>query len=447
MRVQRWLLIGGLGAAAAPAAADDYQVHFVASGSAGATDNVFSAPDDGAVSRDADVAYTITPGLVASYGTPRTTHELAASVALNGYVDHREASGFQVFGDYRAATALSPLTDLALSAGLSRGVSSALLNDSSPSAGSAAPSQGGEVTQVTVRADEALAHSLSPETRLQQTAGASYTVVTDAADNQVGTVQVSVGAGADRAFRESAAGVDLGVSLLVCDRPATMMVAAEPDRRADGRVGVRWRRDVSRRWSLGADAGVVAVIPIDGDAELTPVPVISATLGYVPEWGTASLQVGRAVTANPFIAQQTVGESAVLSLNLPLPWLNSDRPSDAPEWTASAALAAARSRVLDTEAGELTGELVNGLVDLGVAFVPREEMTFALRYQYTRQKTLEAVAGMDGMVDLPSLSRSTLLFTFTYRYPGRIVTRLPPRQLLRVDQEHIPLRERDGERR
>lgn len=444
-RVHGWVLLGGMVATSGVARADDYDLHLVVSGSAAATDNVFSAPDEGTASRDADIMYTLTPGLVASYGNLRTTHELTFNVSLNGYVDHTEAWGVQLFGDYRAATSLTPLTDLALSAGLSRGTTTALSTAAPPSDGTAAPSQSGQTDQLSFNGTEALSYSFSPELRGQQNAGASYTIVTDASDNEIGTLQLSLGGALDRSFQQSSAGIDLGVTYLDFNRPSTMMVSAEPDRRADGRVGLRWRRDLSQRWSVGADGGLVAVIPIDGEAGITPVPVVSANVSYVPEWGTASLQVGRAVSANPFIAQQTVGESAVLSLNLPLPWLNRDRPSDAPEWTASAALAAARSRILDTDSGDLTGELVNGLLDLGVAYVPREEMTFALRFQYTRQETLEAVAGMDGEADLPSLSRSTLLFTFTYRYPGRIVSNLPARQILRVDQE-TPLTERNGER-
>lgn len=439
------MLLGGLGSAT-PTSADEVQLHFVASGSAGATDNIFSAPDGGMTSRDADVTYTLTPGVIGSFGTPRTTHEFALNASFNGYLDHREAWGLQVFGDYRAAIALTPLADLSLSAGLSRGVTTALIHQTAPSDGAATPTPAGEVNQQGAHVDEALAYSLSSDTRLQQHASASYTQVTDASDAEVGTLQLNVGVGGDHGFQVSSAGVDVGVSFLAFDRPPSMAMSAEPDRRADARLGLRWRRDVSQRWSIGADAGVVTVIPIDGDAGLTPVPVISANATYVPEWGTASVQVGRAVTANPFIAQQTVGESAAVNVNLPLPWLNRDRASDDPEWTASGSLAGARSRILNTDTGALDGELVNGLIDLGVAFVPREEMTFALRFQYTRQETLEGIPGMDGSTDLPSLSRSTLLFTFTYRYPGRIVSRLPPRRLLRVDEESTPLQERRGER-
>jgi hypothetical protein len=431
---------------AAPARADDYDLHLVVTGNAAATDNVFSAPDSGMASRDADLIYTLTPGLVASYGTPNTTHELTFNVSLNGYVDHSEASGFQLFSDYRAAIALTPLSDLALSAGVSRGSTNALATSTAPSDGTAAPAQGGSVDSLSFSSGEGLSHSFSPEMRGQQNAGVSYTIVTDSADNEVRTLQGGFGLGLDRSFQYSAAGIDAGVNFLDFDRGTVMSVAAEPDRRADGRLGLRWRRDVSRRWSVGADGGVTAVIPIDGEADFIPVPTASVSVNYVPEWGTASLSVGRSVTANPFIAQQTVAESAVLSLNLPLPWLNADRPSDAPEWTASAALAGARSRVLNTDSGDLTGELVNGLLDLGVSYVPREEMTFSMRYQYTRQKTLEAVSGMDGMTDLPSLSRSTLLFAFTYRYPGRILSNLPARNILRLDQD-APLQERNGERR
>ena len=444
-RVHGWFLLGGMVVGAAPASADDYDLHLVVSGSAAATDNIFSAPDEGAASRDPDVTYTLTPGLVAAYGNLRTTHELTFNVSLNGYLDHSEAWGIQLYGDYRAVTSLTPLTDLSLSAGLSRGTTNALVTQTAPQDGTAAPSSGGQTEQLAFNGSQSLSYSFSPETRGQQNAGASYTIVTDSADNQVATLQLGLGMAMDRSFQQSSAGIDFGVTYLDFDRGSTMNMSAEPDRRADGRIGLRWRRDLSQLWSVGADGGVVAVIPIDGDAGFTPVPVVSANVNYVPEWGNASLQIGRAVSANPFIAQQTVGESAVLSVNLPLPWLNRDRRSDAPEWTASAALAGARSRILDTDSGDLTGELINGLLDIGVNYVPREEMTFAMRFQHTRQKTLEAVAGMDGAADLPSLSRSTLMFSFTYRYPGRIISNLPSRQNRRVDQE-TPVTERNGDR-
>lgn len=432
--------------AAAPAIADDWDLHFVANGSAGATDNVFSAPDGSMTPRDADVQYTLTPGLVASYGTQRTTHELALSAALNGFASHTEAWGVQLSGDYRAAISLTPLTELSLSAGLSRGTTTSLSTSRPSNETVAGPTPSGEVTSVSTRADEALAHALSPETSVRQQLGASYTVVSAGSGPDVGTVQVSLSTGMDHSFQYSAAGVDLGVTFLAFDRGSSMGATAEPDRRMDGRLGVRWRRDVSQRWSVGADGGLVAVIPIDGDAGFTPVPVVSGSLNYVPEWGTASLQVGRAVSANPFIAQETVSESAGVSVNLPLPWLNADRPSDAPEWTASGGLAAVRSRIIDSDSGELTNSTFNGLLDVGVAYVPREEMTFAFRFQHSRQKALDGVEDMDGMVTLPSMSRNTALVTFTYRYPGRIISQLPPRQVLRVDQE-TPLAERDGVRR
>lgn len=432
--------------ATAPVAADDYQIHFVANGTAGATDNVFSAPNGSMTPRAADVQYTLTPGLVASYGTPRTTHELSANVALNGFVDHSEAWGVQLSGDYRAAISLTPLTELALSAGLSRGTTASLSTSQPSNETMVGPTPSGEVTSVSMRADEALAHSLSPETSLRQSLGASYTVVSAGAAPDVGTVQLSAQGGFDHAFAHSAMGMDLGVTFLAFDRGESMGVSAEPDRRMDGRVGIRWRRDVSQRWSVGADGGLVAVIPIDGDAGFTPVPVIGGNLNYVPEWGNATLQLGRSVSANPFIAQETVGESAALSVNLPLPWLNADRPSDTPEWTASGGLAVMRSRVINADSGELTNATLNGLLDVGVAYVPREEMTFSFRFQHSRQKTLDGVEDMDGMISLPSMSRNTLLMTFTYRYPGRIISQLPPRQILRVDQA-TPLTQREGVRR
>ncbi len=428
------------------ASADDYDLHFVANGSAGATDNVFSAPNGSMTPRDADVQYTLTPGLVAAYGTQRTTHELAASVALNGYASHSEAWGVQLFGDYRAAISVSPFTELSLSAGLSRGTTTALSTSRPSNETQVGPTPSGEVTSLSTRADQALTHALSPETSIRQSLGGSYTIVSAGSGPDVGTAQVSLQAGLDHSFQYSAMGVDIGATFLDFDRGETMSASAEPDRRMDGRLGVRWRRDVSQRWSVGADGGLVAVIPIDGDAGFTPVPVVSASVNYVPEWGTASLQVGRAVSANPFIAQETVSESAGLSANLPLPWLNADRPSDAPEWTASGGLAAVRSRIINSDSGELTNSTLNGLLDVGLAYVPREEMTFAFRFQHTRQKALDGVAGEDGMVSLPSMSRNTLLVTFTYRYPGRIVSQLPPRQVLRVDQD-TPLTEREGVRR
>jgi hypothetical protein len=452
-RVHGWILFAVSVVGTAPAAADDYDLHFVANGSVGATDNVFAAPDDSTVGRDADVTYAITPGIIASYGTPRVTHELNLSTAFNGYIDHTEAWGLQLFGSYRAQAALTPLTDLSLSAGISRGTTNTLSNQTAANTSTAAPTDAGQVDQSSVRVDQAITYSFSPETRARQGLGASYTVVTDASDNDTGTLQLNAGVGADRAFQVSSAGIDAGLSYLSFDRPATatmpmpMPITAEPDRRADGRVSVRWRRDVSQRWSVGSDAGVVVVIPIDGDAGLTPVPVVGGTVSYVPQWGAATLVIARAVTANPFIAQQTVAESAALSLNLPLPWLNSDRPSDNPQWTASGSVGGARSRIIDTDSDGITGSFVNGVFDVALSFVPRDETTYALRYQYTRQKTLDAPVGMDGNTELPSLSQNSLLFTFTYRYPGRIVSSLPAREILRVDQNSTPLIERRGNRR
>lgn len=448
-RATGWALCGTVAAALAPvrqAKADDYQLHFVANGVAGATDNVLSAPDGSMTPRDADVQYTLSPGLVASYGTPRTTHELAANLAINGYVAHTEAAGLQLFGDYRAAISISPLTELSLSAGVSRGTTTSLSTSAPSNETVTGPTLSGEVTSLSFRADQALAHSLSPESSVRQSLGASYTITGAAGAPDIGTAQVGAQAGYDRSFQQSAVGVDLGATFLAFDRGETMGMTAEPDRRLDARLGARWRRDVSQRWSVGADGGIVTVVPIDGDAGWTPVPVIGANVSYVPEWGNATFQVGRAVTANPFIGQQTVSESAALSVMLPLPWLNADRPSDNPQWTASGGLAVVRSRIIDTDSGDLTNSTANGLLDLGLAYVPREELTFALRYQHTRQEALDGIPDVDGMLVLPSMSRNTLLFTFTYRYPGRIISRLPSRQVLRVDQD-TPLPERDGLRR
>jgi hypothetical protein len=448
------IVVLALALGAGMASADDYQLHFVATGSAAATDNVFSAPDGSMSPRDADLNYTLSPGVVASYGTARTTHELSLNTSLNGYADHREAWGLQLFGDYRAAIALTPLTDLALSAGLARGTTNAISQNQSASSGTAAPTQSGQIDQASVRADEALSYSLDPDTRISQTAGTSYSLVTDAANNDVGTFQATIGGGGDRGFQRSVAGVEASATYLSFDRPATMTASAEPDRRADARLGVRWRRDVSQRWSVGADAGVVAVLPIDCKTPTSGarkcyavVPIVSASASYVPQWGTATLTLGRAVTANPFIAQQTVAEAGALSVNLPLPWLNFDRPSDDPQWIASGALAVAHSSVVNAENNSLNGSIVNGLFDLALSYVPREEMTLSLRVQHTRQKTLQAATTMDGAMNLQDLSRSTVLFTFAYRYPGRIVSRLPARELLRADQPSLPLQERNGERR
>ena len=152
--------------------------------------------------------------------------------------------------------------------------------------------------------------------------------------------------GAERSWRDNALTFSVGTNYVVLDRLEDMTSTTQ----VNGTGVVMWRRDLGPRWNVSADVGVNALLSIDGTFTPALRPTVGASASYFPDWGHASLSVRRAVAPNLYLAKNTVSDSAVLGVSLPLPWLTPD-PRE-PRLTVAATAGFNRTRTVDLESGD-----------------------------------------------------------------------------------------------
>jgi hypothetical protein len=146
-----------------------------------------------------------------------------------------------------------------------------------------------------------------------------------------------------------------------------------------------------------------------------------------------TLSARRTVSPNLFIAENTVGETALASLAMPLPWLDETPHARNPKLVGLASLGFERTQLIDSEMGDLLGRFYVGHLDAGVGYTPKPGQTYSVRYEFMYQ-TGDSV----GSMIIPSYWRNTIYFTFSLRYPDEMAVTMPRRtQSLRSDRNDL----------
>lgn len=416
---------------ASMAHADRTSVHVTASGDTAATDNVFSAPS-GTATREADVYFSLRPGLLFTYNLPRMVHELTLETEFTYYTLHRNDPSVTARGGWRGLFTPGPRSELMFSAGAGTAVLSAISSAQAPDQTIVQLQPIGKVTTTQADASEYLSYVATREIQLSQSLFARASKADDNADAPTlsYSYEAGVGLGLERAWRGDSLALEVGASVLRLERdaPVGAVMGSRLDRQVNPRGRLLWRHDFGRRLSGGLDGGVAFVYPYGTDP-FNPMehrrsgafPLAGAQLAYLDSRGTAQISGRRDVTPNLYIAQNTVTDSVTASGAMPLPWLDSRRRQ--PQLVGLGSLVIQRTQLVDSETSDLASSFGALRVDAGIAYTPRPGITYGARYELLYQ------TGDDrGVTPLPGFWRNTFVVTFAVRYPNDVAVQVPRRR-------------------
>ena len=393
-------------------------------GNVSASDNAFASASG---EKQADIYWQIRPGALFGYETPRAVYTALVEAEATDYIDHNDQAAFSVRANGHATFVTSPTSALDLAATVSTGKLNALAGRSTPDQTGTQLVAIGSGNIYSVGGTQGYSSQLAQNVRFSQSAAVNY-VETDTGSATSRATQGSVGIGMTKSTDGNAFTVEVGATLvrfLTYDpgdamRPATGRL----DHELDPRASMGWRHDLSRAWSTSLTAGLQALVPY-GEDRYNPTrtelktsvsPMASAQLSYVDTWGYANVVVTHGLAPNLTLAQNTTTDSAALNAAIPLAMFESHgRP---PRLTASGSIGYFRSTLEDTRTNADLGTFSGEHVDVGVAYLPRPNQIYGLRYSLAHQ-TGSATAG----AMTASLTTNTISFTFSLRYPDRIQVR------------------------
>ena len=428
---------------AAPASADPASWHGSIAGDVAATDNVFAAPSSG--NREVDLFFTVRPGLLFSYGHPRTLHDLTAEIEVIEYVRHSDEPSLSFRFGWRGFYLVGPRTQVLTQVNAQNGILAAIASRSSAAETLPELIPVNKVNVYQADASEYLSYIATRELTLSQSlfGRASYTDDNLDDPTTVTSAEAGFGLGIDRQFRKNSLSLELGGSVVHMERvaPEGALQGSRRDRQLNPRIRAQWRHDFDRRLSGSVDAGLVYVHPFgtdpyNPDAETTDgtFPIMGANLSYSEVWGRAALQARRDVTPNLFVAQNTVNDSITASVVMPLPWLDDSRRR-APRLVGLGSLGVQRTQLIDSETGDLTSNFQSARLDVGVAYTPRAGIVYGARYELQYQ-----TGDDEAVMAIPGFYRNTIYFTYSIQYPDRTGPEAPRRKggnAVRADRKDL----------
>jgi len=417
--------------AAAPAFGDQSSLHVTATGDVGATDNVFATERSEA---ESDVFTQVRPGFLFAYDAPRMIHELSAEVELLEYALHSDEPSVTGRLSWRGFFLPGPRSQVVLSADGSTGQLNALTTRSSPETTTVAVTPAGAITSNTADGSEYASYIASPELRLSQGAYVQWSGTDDNAKMPTTTDSVQAGftLGIERTWRADSLGLIAGGSILRLEylAPVGAIPGSRLDHQANPNAELVWRHDFDKKWSLNLDGGLVYVNPFGTDPYMPMekqtsgfYPVAGGLVAYVQQWGRVTISARRVVAPNLLIAENTVDDTALAQLALPLPWLDDNPHLRLPKLVGLASLGIERTQLLDPNTSALEGEYIAGRIDAGIAWTPRPGQSYGIRYEFVYQHA--SASAMMVVPIAPSFFRDTLFFTFSLRYPDRVVASVP----------------------
>jgi hypothetical protein len=422
--------------------AEHTSVHATASGEMATTDNLYAAGSDG--DRHADMFATVRPGLLYAYDAPQMVHDFNAELEVVEYL--RAFDGKPLImgrAGWKSMFLPTPRTSLTMSINTATGLLSLLSTRASADQTTAQIAPSGKVDVQQVDASQQLSWIIGKHTRITQGVLARYAFTDDGNGGNSDTREVGGSLGFERNFEHDTVGIDAAFYYLHLDnlQAPSSQVASREDHQLNPRAVVSWRHDFNRQWSSSLDAGGVYVQPF-GEDKYQPLikkhastyAIAGAQLSWTQLWGRASLIARRDVSPNLFLAQNTVDESANLQVAVPLPWLDETRRN--PKLAAAGSIGVEHQQLINSDTGSLEGDFKAGHLDVSVGWTPTPGITYGFRYEFVYQTGDDSA-----MVAIPSYYRNTVYFTFSLRYPDRVVGELPPpRRSARADgQDLVPV--------
>ncbi|HUJ61769.1 MAG TPA: hypothetical protein VLX92_24865 [Kofleriaceae bacterium] len=443
------LVIASLGNAA-PGHADTSSLHFTATGSVAATDNVFGAPDNG--DREADVFTDLKPGVLFAYDTPRIIQELSAAVDLLEYVAHSDQPSVTAYGGWKALILSGPRSQVLVGADGGTGELNAIVTRTGADQTTVVVTPTAATQPISLRqadGSEGLSWQSGKQSRLAQNAFVSWAATDDNAKMPTTTdaIQTGMSGTLEGDLHGDAVALTAGATYLRLERiapgpPGTLM-GSDLDREINPNANLTWRHDINKKWSFDATGGVIYVDPVGTDPYAPTAvrrsswnPTFGGVLAYIDVWGRATFAAAHSVAPNLLMAENAVDTNAIAQVSLPLPWLD-NTTSRSPKLVGSGTLGFDHSQLLDaaTGANDATFDVVR--LDASVAYTPRMGETFAVRYQLLYQRP-EGSGSMAALL-APTYYSNTLFFTFSYMYPDRIrEARVPLRsEAVRADRSDL----------
>jgi len=356
-------------------------------------------------------------------------HELSYELDANFYPGHGGATALSHRTGWRGHFLTGPRSDLGATALYSMGQTSAIVSrEAMPNTGAR---QAGSSDFVQGDLTQTFNYSVSRPLRLTQGSLARRYENKDDYNTTSTGMELGGSLGIDRAWQYNAVGLLANVryvDLATRTEPEGMDPVISGSDSMNLQAVLSWRRDLGRHWSSLLDAGATTLLPInEGDRTVTQ-PTFGGQLTYFPDWGQAYVSLRRSMAPNLYIAQNTITDSAVLSVGLPLPWLTDD-PAQ-PKLSIQSTAGVTRTQIVDLSNDDTDAGFDVIVADLAVAYTPRNAVALALRAQHLRQDATgeNALVGFD-------YDRTTVMLTVYARWPDRLAGEVPTTESLRVQND------------
>jgi len=421
----------------AAAHADSTSWSLTANGNVAATDNVFAVARDN--NPEFDLFTQVRPGMLFAYNSPRFINELTAEVEFLEYALHSDRPSVTERASWKGFVLPGPRSEMLLSVDGSTGQMNALSSRSTPDQTGPTilpPTQAVDVYQAS--ANEYGGWTATKATHLSETGFVRWSATDDqlAMPTKTGVIEAGGQFGIDYAWKHDSLALEAGGSYLKLDRDAAagVMPGSLHQRQANPRAIVSWRHDFDKAWSAAVDGGGIYVHPLDHVGRRdAPFPIFGAVLAYTETWGRATLSARRSVTPDPYLAVDTVNESVITQVAMPLPWLDDNPHARMPKLVGLASVGVERAQMLDPLTDAFNGEVYDGRIDAGAAWTPRPGQTWGLRYEFVYQH-----GDSSGAIPTTSFFRNTLYLTFALRYPDKVAAQVPRRtQSVRADRKDL----------
>ncbi|WP_437999560.1 hypothetical protein WMF26_06220 [Sorangium sp. So ce185] len=416
MRSGRGIAVAAFGCAILThddARAQDAYLQGVFTGSIGVTDNVSSAAEPPAgPGPDADGFGTVSPGLIFTYTTPRTSQTLSYTFSASFFFRHWEASSYSNMAMWSGRFVTSPRTTLTLGAAGSQGQLNTFQLEQTPGTTTIQGTAGGTTNFVQASFNEGFSFQPSPVWALGQ--GATFLVYNPLQDLPQRTFTVSNTLSAQRIFRHDTVSGALSVGYTHFDNVPVTADAVEDRDQLLTTLVASWQHDLGRRFSSQLDVGGVVATDLNGGADSLVRPAGLAALRYTHDRGEAELAYAYTATPNVFLQQIQLSHQLTLRAAAPI----------RPAWHLSVEGSAGGQIAQPLEANA-AGELVTGpttiavVTDVALLWSPVvviPDFALALRYQHTNQRTEARTS------ELPDtrIVRNAVLVSVSGAFPRRM---------------------------
>ncbi len=444
----RWWCLG-VGVLAFMFSSPVYAQHWSLHG-AGAVTNAFSDNannGDGTADNPetASFFYQVSPSLLFTFQTPRTTHVLTAGVDFIDYLPVVDVDpNVNLQSNFNGALTHNSLFVTSRTTELQAGASMAFGETNSITGGTDAATTDTQATSSTFRRGaltQTFRWQFAKNWRLSETlngeVGATEPSTGGVVGSPVDTRTLGLAFTLDRAWTRTSAG--LSGSVAGVNSVVTMDGADDQTtNQLTTNLALTAMRDISARWAANGSVGIATLTTFAGaptadETQTTQIPSFSAGVNYFRPLGTVTLNLGLSAnqnfTTNVLTGNTTQTTGATFTGAIPLPWFRRGRN---PTVRVSSTIGGAYSTVAG-EADPPKWTVITG--DLSAAWSIREAWDLSLRYQYANQN-LVAMGDTTLLAGaIPTeFARNTVMVQLSGRWPTRQATTMPDRRVLRVDR-------------